>query len=201
MKSMCINMEGVKVPRAPSVKEKSDQSEVVALVNRASGGDIESFGNLYNIYLDRIYRYVYYHVKDRMMAEDITEDVFIKAWKAIKSCKGRERTFSSWIYRIAHNQMVNTQRNNNRSISMGMKTLVDASDHEQRVDDKLDEYELAEMLGCLPPAQKQVIIFKFIEGMANSEIAKIMNKSEGAIRILQMRALSALRKEIGSGVI
>jgi len=70
-----------------------DQSQVERLIEKATDGNFEAFGEIYNIYLDRIYRYVFYQVNDRMTAEDITEEAFIKAWKAIGSCKGREQTF------------------------------------------------------------------------------------------------------------
>jgi RNA polymerase sigma-70 factor (ECF subfamily) len=199
MKRLCIKYGEERESRAASWDKKNEQSEVIKLVDKAANGNFNAFGNLYGIYLDRIYRYVYYHVKDQMMAEDITEEVFVKAWKAIKSCKGRGRTFSSWIYRIAHNHMINSQRNSNRSISMGMESLTTVSDRRQEVDNTADKYELTELLDELPINQKQVLILKFLEGMSNSEIAKIMNKSEGAIRILQMRGLSSLRQNITTG--
>jgi RNA polymerase sigma-70 factor (ECF subfamily) len=199
VKRLCIKYGEEQEPRTTFEEERSDKSEVVNLVNKAAGGNFDAFGNLYSIYLDRIYRYVYYHVKDRMMAEDITEEVFVKAWKAIRSCKGRGRTFSSWIYRIAHNHMINSQRNSNRSLSMGMEKLVSVSDRRQESDRTTEKYELTELLDELPLNQKQVLILKFLDGMSNNEIAKIMNKSEGAIRILQMRALSSLRQNITTG--
>ena len=199
MKRLCIKYGEERESRTDSSYENNEQSEVMKLVDKAANGNFNAFGDLYSIYLDKIYRYVYYHVKDQMMAEDITEEVFVKAWKAIKSCKGRGRTFSSWIYRIAHNHMINSQRNNNRNISMGMESLTAVSDRRQEIENTADKYELTELLDELPLNQKQVLILKFLEGMSNSEIAKIMNKSEGAIRILQMRGLSSLRQNITTG--
>jgi len=199
MQYVCTKYGGEEEPQTTAPKDNKDQSEVMKAVNKAANGNFEAFGNLYGIYLDRIYRYVYYHVKDQMMAEDITEDVFVKAWKAIRSCKGRERTFSSWIYRIAHNHIINTVRNRNKSISMGMETLTAVSDLRQEIDDTTESYELSEILDELPENQKQVIILKFIDGMNNSEVAKIMNKSEVAVRLLQMRGLSSLRQRITAG--
>jgi len=80
--------QGENIKQAIATAGIGDQTEILALVGRATGGDIDAFGDLYSIYLDPIYRYVFYHVKDKMTAEDITEEVFIKAWKAIDSCKG-----------------------------------------------------------------------------------------------------------------
>jgi len=66
-------------------------------------GDVEAFGILYNTFVNQIFRYVFYQINDRMKAEDITQEVFIKSWKSIQTCRGKEDTFSAWLYRIAHN--------------------------------------------------------------------------------------------------
>ena len=177
-----------------------DQTTVVKLIIRAEGGDFEAFGELYSIYLDRIYRYVFYQVKDRMTAEDITEEVFVKAWQAIGSCKGKEATFSSWLYRIAHNHMLNTLRNKKKFTSIETENLVDASDPKIELETALDHQELLATIADLPQNQKEVIILKFIEEMDNREISKVLGKREGAIRILQMRALANLRQKLSSDV-
>jgi RNA polymerase sigma-70 factor (ECF subfamily) len=132
-----------------------------------------------------------------MTAEDITEEVFIKAWKAIGSCKGKEKTFSSWLYRIAHNHLINTLRSMQKFTSIEKVDLVDFSDPKQEIETNADYQDLIGKITCLPQNQKQVIILKFIEGLDNREIGKIMGKSEGAIRVLQMRALATLRQKLG----
>ena len=171
------------------------QSEVVRLIKRAINGDCEAFGELYSVYLDRIYRYVFYRVKDKMAAEDITEEVFIKAWKALASCKGKEKTFSSWLYRIAHNQLIDSLRRKRRELPLQQEITNELFDRNQ-VEGALEQQEQLEALAHLPKSQRQVIILKFIEGLDNREIGKIMSKSEGAIRILQMRALATLRERL-----
>jgi len=173
------------------------QSKVVRLIKRAIGGDGEAFGELYSIYLDRIYRYVFYQVRDKMTAEDITEEAFIKAWKAIASCKGKERTFSSWLYRIAHNQLIDSLRKRGAELPLQQEMTNGLSDRNQ-VEGALEQQEQLKALTYLPRNQKQVIILKFIEGLDNREISKIMSKSEGAIRVLQTRALTALRQRLAS---
>ena len=77
--------------RAATAPKLYTQTELIMLIEEAAGGNFEAFGNLYSLYLDRIYRYVFYQVNDRMTAEDITEEVFLKAWKAIGTCKGKEK--------------------------------------------------------------------------------------------------------------
>ena len=179
-----------------------EKSEIAKLIEKAADGDLEAFGELYNIYLAPIYRYVSYQVRDKMTAEDIVEDVFVKAWKAIGTCKGKSQTFSAWLYRIAHNHVVNTLRRMNKrvsleSVEMEIGTLIEVTNPEQEVEAKLVRQELSEAMTCLSQNQRQVIILKFIEGLDNREIAQILGKKEGAIRVLQMRALSRLRQELG----
>ena len=173
------------------------QSKVFRLIERAISGDGEAFGELYSIYLDRIYRYVFYQVRDKMTAEDITEEVFIKAWKALASCKGKERTFSSWLYRIAHNQLIDSLRKRHGELPLQSEMTNGLFDRNQ-VERELEQQEQLEALAHLPRNQKQVIILKFIEGLDNREIGRIMSKSEGAIRVLQTRALTTLRQRLGA---
>lgn len=199
MKVVCNKVREEKESRATAAVSTNVPSEVVKLVDKAAGGNFEAFGQLYGIYLDRIYRYAFHQVQDRMTAEDITEEVFVKAWKAIKSCKGKGQTFSAWIYRIAHNHIINTLRSTKKFASIDMENIAEISGPKLEVEMKLEQQELTEMISDLPQNQRQVVVLKFIEGLDNREIGKIMRKSEGAIRILQMRALTTLRQKIGGG--
>jgi RNA polymerase sigma-70 factor (ECF subfamily) len=197
MKAVGIKDREDKRSQSATATVSYDQSEIISLVDRAAGGNFEAFGQLYKIYLDRIYRYAFHQVKDRMTAEDITEEVFVKAWKAIGSCRGKGHTFTAWIYRIAHNHILNSLRNTHKYVSIEMENIAELNNPELEVEYTTDQQELMEMIADLPQNQKQVVILKFIEGMENREIGRIMKKSEGAIRILQMRALAALRQKMG----
>jgi RNA polymerase sigma-70 factor (ECF subfamily) len=199
MKAVCNIFRKDKKSQKNAAVRTDNLSEIAKLVDKAARGDFEAFGQLYSIYLDRIYRYVLYQVKDRMTAEDITEEVFVKAWKAIKSCKGKGHTFSAWIYRIAHNHIINTLRNVRKYSSIEMENITELNNPNLDVEMTLDQQELLDAVAELPQNQGQVITLKFIEGLDNREIAKIMGKSEGAIRILQLRALTTLRQKIGGG--
>jgi len=171
-----------------------DELRIVKLVDRAASGDLEAFGELYSEYLDRIYRYIFYRVRNTMIAEDITEEVFVKAWKSIYSCKGRGHTFLSWLYRIAHNQVVDNFRSRRKEdLSVETEELADVSVIETGVEANLEWQEVLGLIAALPQNQAQVITMKFIEGLDNCEIGRIMGKSQGAVRILQMRALATLR--------
>jgi RNA polymerase sigma-70 factor (ECF subfamily) len=171
--------------------------EIKGLIKKAAGGSFKAFGSIYSIYLDRIYRYIYYQVNDRMTAEDITEEVFVKAWKSIRSCKGREDTFQAWLYRIAHNHLANCLRGSGRVTSLEKDGTIDLPDPYQRVESGAEYGELMKAVSSLPEIQRQVIILKFIEGLDIHETGRVLRKKEGAIRIAQMRALAALRDKLG----
>lgn len=196
MSAVCNKLVGGKKYESTTASKTYNQVEIAELIRKAADGNFEDFGELYSAYLDRIYRYVFYQVNDKMIAEDITEEVFIKAWKEIKSCRGREKTFSSWLYRIAHNHLVNTLRGNNRIMSLEKENSIEITDPKQGIDTSIEYRELLEKIASLPRNQKQIIILKFIEGLDNREISAIMGKREGAIRVSQMRALTTLREEL-----
>jgi len=198
MSVICNKVKERKKTQVTAAAGTHNHPEIVRLVEEAAGGNFDAFGELYNIYLDQIYRYVFYQVNDKMTAEDITEEVFVKAWKAIRSCKGKEKTFLSWLYRIAHNHLINTLRSMKRFASIEEENFVDIIDPKVEVEEEIECQELLEKITCLPRNQRQVIILKFIEGFDNREIGKIMGKNEGAIRVSQMRALATLRQELGN---
>lgn len=199
MKTVCNITREDKKSQENAVISPDNLPEIIKLVNKAAHGDIEAFGQLYSIYLDRIYRYALYQVKDKMMAEDIAEEVFLKAWKAIKTCNGKGKTFSSWIYRIAHNHIINTRRNFHKFSDMEVEKLDTLNEPGLVFEMTTDQQELLDSIAELPQSQAQVITLKFIEGFDNREIGKILGKSEGAVRILQLRALTSLRQKIGGG--
>jgi RNA polymerase sigma-70 factor (ECF subfamily) len=182
--------------RLPPGTAGTGRVENEELVQRAARGDTDAFGELYGIYLGRIYRYVFYQVKDRSSAEDITEDVFVKAWRSIGSCKGKERTFLPWLFRIAHNHIIDISRKRQRELPLEIESIADDSDHGIELEKQLEQQELLNAINSLPANQKQVIVLKFLEGLDNREIGQVLGKNQWAIRIMQMRALAALRNKI-----
>ena len=178
------------------------RTDLAQLLKRAASGDFEAFGEVYGIYLDRIYRYVFYQVKDKMAAEDLTEEIFVKAWGAIGSYKGGKLSFSTWLYRIAHNHTIDYFRTRQPNVSLDREVLDNVEildnvvDPEQEVERHLMHQGVLELVSHLPPDQKQVIILKFIEGCDNREIEQITGKKQSAIRVTQMRALATLRQRL-----
>ncbi|MFH1651526.1 MAG: sigma-70 family RNA polymerase sigma factor [Chloroflexota bacterium] len=199
-----MRMVGIKTRErtkaAAAVRPPTSEAQVAGLIRQAARGNFEAFGEIYSFYLDRIYRYVYYQVRDKMLAEDITEEVFLKAWKAIRTCRGRESTFSAWLYRIAHNHVINSLRNRQKQSSLEDMEIIDNTQDPTSISEIGQEYrDLLDGIRHLPENQQQVIILKFIEGMDNREISRITGKTEGAIRVAQMRGLLTLRERLNGG--
>jgi RNA polymerase sigma-70 factor (ECF subfamily) len=178
------------------------------LVERAVAGDADAFGELYMMHLDAIYRYVYYRVGDDDDAEDLTEQVFLQAWQALPGYEQRGYPFTSWLYRIAHNKVSDHHRARAAykaplplgQLSGGQLSGGDGvcQSRQQAALDRVISAEEAEALsaaiGQLGDDQQQVIILRFIEGLSHAEVADIMNKSPGACRVIQHRALAALNQ-------
>ncbi len=126
----------------------------------------------------------------------------MKAWRAIRSCKGGRLSFSTWLYRIAHNHTIDYFRTRQPDVSLDREVLDNVEildnvvDPEQEVERHLMHQGVLELVSHLPPDQKQVIILKFIEGLDNREIEQITGKRQGAIRVTQMRALATLRQRL-----
>ena len=169
-----------------------------ALVERAVGGDTDAFGVLYQRHMDAIYRYVYLRVGDTEDAEDLTEQTFLKAWEALPGYKQRGNPFTSWLYRIAHNVVVDHHRRRRPILSTPLAERGDQASRPSTTLDQVIQAEEADTLAAaiaqLPEEQQQIVILRFVEGLRHAEVARIMDKSEGACRVMQHRALAALNR-------
>jgi len=173
--------------------------EITGLVKKALDGDIEAYGQIYAVYLDRIYRYVFYQIRDEMKAQDITQEVFVKAWHSLRACRGKEHLFNAWLYRIAHNHPIDIIRRNRREVPLENTVLDAPGDTVQDAEAASTRQEVLKTVAGLSEPQKQIVLLKFIEGYDNEEIQKITGKRPGAIRAIQMRALKTLRQRLGGG--
>jgi len=169
-----------------------------SFVRRAQQRDQEAFAQLYEGYFDKIYRYVAIRIGDRMEAEDITQQVFLNAIKAISSFRWRGIPFSAWLFRIAHNQVVDYLRRKTKRATAPLDESLVASDHDPQLiaGQRLDIERLHSATGRLTPAQQEVISLRFAGELSIAQVAKIMGKSEGAVKALQHSAIVALRKTL-----
>jgi RNA polymerase sigma-70 factor (ECF subfamily) len=175
--------------------------EEINLIN-AARTDPEAFGELYQRYVVRIYNYIFYRTGNAHDAEDITARVFFKALKNIGSYRHMGLPFSSWLYRIAHNLVANFHRDSMRIKEISLENnphpnLTTRQEFpEVNLTKEQDVGTLLEIISDLPRIRQELIILKFVEKLSNAEIAKIMRKSEGAIKSLYHRTLMDLRERI-----
>lgn len=164
------------------------------LVSRAIKGDVEAFGDLYERNLRPIYRYVYYRVGSHHDAEDLTEQVFLKAWENLAGYRMTQAPFRAWLYRIAHNMIIDHHRVKKEVIPLGrIESMAGpAPDPENAMIFREQGEHLARMIARLSEIHQHVLVLRFIEGMDVKEVSSILNKSEGAIRVIQHRALKEL---------
>jgi RNA polymerase sigma-70 factor, ECF subfamily len=178
--------------------EGPDNPSIVALVDRVVvSRDAEAFGEIYDRFVERVYRYLYFRTGSHAEAEDLTEQVFLKAWEAIGRYRWQGRPFLAWLYRLAHNAHIDHVRSQRPTTSLtnDQRPLELASASASvELGRTLDAEVIAGALEQLTLEQQQVIVMKFIEGMDNEQIAQCMDKREGAIRALQMRALLSMRR-------
>lgn len=174
------------------------------LALRASQRDAEAFACLYDLYVDRIYKYIYYKVGNVAEAEDLTAQVFLKAWEAVGDYEWREIPFSAWLFRIAHNLVVDYHRARREMVPIERpegRPPLPIQDEEVRPEQALQEIMIArklqEAIAQLTEEQQEVIILRFLEGYSTAEVARIMGKKPGAIRGLQFRGLTTLREMFG----
>jgi RNA polymerase sigma-70 factor (ECF subfamily) len=170
----------------------------MSLIKGAIQGDADAFGELYKQHMAAIYRYIFFRVGNREDAEDLTEQVFLKAWEALPNYKDKGFPFQSWLYRIAHNSVVDHHRRQKEILPMPyLENLTTKNDPDHTLAHVImtEENEtLAEAVAQLPEIQQQVIILRFIEGLNHKKVADILQKSYGACRTIQYRALAALNR-------
>jgi RNA polymerase sigma-70 factor, ECF subfamily len=170
------------------------------ILARASAGDRDAFGMLYERYVERIFNYVYYRTGNVNDAEDLTARVFQRAMNHIVNYTDRGVPFSAWLYRIAHNLVANWHRDRSRrqEIPLSDAPIVAKGDHPETSLVHTEQREsLLKLIRSLPAERQTLLILKFVEHYSNAEIGAIMGRSEGAVKSLYHRTLLALRDEIG----
>jgi len=176
-------------------RSEGQTSDETILVQRAIGHDAEAFGRLYDIHVDRVYRHIYYRVGNEADAEDLTQQVFLKAWQAIGSYKKMASPFIAWLMTISHNLVVDFYRTRKDKTHLEAEVLSDdsAPDPERVAEASFEQQRLQKAILQLGDDEQQVVILRFIEGFEFAEIASLLKKKEGNIRVILHRALVKLR--------
>jgi len=176
-------------------KNTKASSDIDLLVERAIDGDADAFGRLYDMHVDRVYRHMYYRVGNIQDAEDLTQQVFLRAWQAIGRYKKTSSPFPAWLMRIGHNLVIDFYRSKKDKAYLDFEIAAsDSYSSPERVAEiEFDQRQLRRAILRLPADQQQVILMSFIEGFSYAEIASTLGKSQGAIRVIQHRALKKMR--------
>ena len=176
-----------------------DEDRNLAL--RAGKGDAAAFGALYDRYVEAVYRYVFYRVRNDADAEDLVSDVFLRALRAIPRYEPRV-AFLAWLYRIARNAVIDRARRSRTQITFEDALAHPGVDQVVEPDATIlalsDKEAVRGALAKLTPLQQEVIVLRFVEGYTTLEIANLVGKREGTVRGIQFRALEALRTLIPS---
>lgn len=166
------------------------------IVQRAVNGDQEAFTQLYDMHFDKVYRYIYVKVHSQAEAEDLTQDVFIKAYEAIKSYRWRNLPFTAWLFKIAHNRVIDYVRKTSKEkkTSLDEAGAITSGDPVYMTEQNFEIYQLKKALEKLPESQREVASLRFISELSISEVALTLGKSEGTVKALQFNAIASLRK-------
>ena len=169
-----------------------------SLVRQAKQGDQKAFAQLYEGHFDRIYRYVALRIGDRTEAEDMTQQVFVNALQSISSFKWQGKPFAAWLFRIAHNQVVDYLRKRAKQATVPLDESLTNSDSNPQLEAEhsLDIEQLLSATRQLTRAQREVISLRFAGELSIAQVAKVMGKSQGAVKALQHSAVVALRKTL-----
>ncbi len=171
-------------------------SQLQALVVQAQKGDADAFGQIYELTLNDIFRYVYFKVKSED-ASDLCEDIFLKAWEMLHQYKQQQQvSFRAWLFTIARNIVIDYYRKNRETVSLEVAAELPSSDErmepEWQVDLTLNVEQLRTGIQQLSEEQQQVVLLRYMEDFSYAEMSDVLGKTEGAIRIIVHRALKEL---------
>ena len=176
------------------------ETQLKKLIESAKKGDAEAFGKLYDLYIDKIYGYVFYKVGHEEEAKDLTENIFLKVLEKIRYYRGGEGSFSVWLFTIARNTVINYYRDRSRAQTISLENTEEKQGKETSPEEAVLKEDSARLIhqaiSQLTEEQQQVIILRFFSNLSNREIGKVIGKSEGAVKSLQHRALKSLYRII-----
>lgn len=170
------------------------------IIEKAIKGEASAFGLLYDKYQPQIYRFIYLRVGHREEAEDLTHQVFLKTWGNISRYDFRGFPFSSWLYQIARNQVIDYYRTKKVNITLEsiVELKIENPSYSSVMDDNSDIEKVKKAIYQLNPQQQDVIILRFIEDFSLQETASVLDKTETAVKLLQHRAIKNLKKILDS---
>jgi RNA polymerase sigma-70 factor (ECF subfamily) len=184
---------------ASAARPAGSNAEMRALVARGQQGEREALEELYLLHFDRIYSYLHMSVGNRHDAEDLTTQTFLKMLESINKFRWQSAPFSAWLFRIAHNLAMDHFRANRRwqpeeEVPEPEGSECDSAEMEAM--HSIGRKSMMELIETLSSEQQQVLTLKFVFNFSNAEAATILEKTEGAVKSLQHRALVSLQKQL-----
>ena len=175
-------------------------ARIEALVQLAQGGDAEAFGQIYEEYVDVVYRYVYVRCGSHHLAEDLTAETFVRALRRLDSFTWTGKDIAAWFVTIARNLVVDHVKSSRYRMEVTTGELLDADEHadapETEVLDRMRDRRLLEAVKELKPEQQECIVLRFLQGMSLAETAAVLGRKENAVKQLQLRAVRALHRAL-----
>ena len=183
------------------VGEQRHVTNEQTLLERAQAFDEEALGKLYDEYASPIYAYLYRRVQDAQLAEDLTSEVFVRMLQAIRANRLWKTSFQGWLYRIAHNLVVDHYRKQPAAplLELDEQLVADQKDLDSAVAERLSRQRLRSAIRLLTPEQQQVLALRFGQQLSAPEAGDVIGKSVSAVEALQHRALAALRRILERG--
>ncbi|HVE74354.1 MAG TPA: sigma-70 family RNA polymerase sigma factor [Mycobacteriales bacterium] len=185
---------------------EGDAALALTLVQRVQAGDAEAYGELYDRYVDLVFRYISYRVGSVALAEDLTSETFLRALRRISSFTWQGRDVGAWFVTIARNLIADHYKSGRYRLEIttndvgesGAKLVQEGP--ERGVLEQMQNKVLLQSVRKLPPEQQECIVLRFLQGLSVAETAEIMGKNDGAIKALQYRAIRALGRLLPEGV-
>ncbi len=181
------------------LNQRASSQELRRLVEQAQRGDRHALEELYLLHFDRIYSYLHMSVGNRHDAEDLTTQVFVKMLESIGKFRWRSAPFSAWLFRIAHNLAMDHFRANKRwqpEEEVPEPDPGEGSAAEQEALESIGRQSMLQLIEKLSHEQQQVLTLKFVFNFSNADAATILDKTDGAIKSLQHRALASLQRQL-----
>ncbi|MCW2509886.1 MAG: sigX [Modestobacter sp.] len=189
---------------APAEDRTADQLAIWELVRRAQSGDPEGFGELYDRYVDLVFRYLYHRVGDRATAEDFTSETFVRALRRIDSLSFQGRDVGAWLVTIARNIVLDHVKSSRYRLEVATADMRDADratdGPEEAVLQRLTNAELMAGVQQLSEEQRECLVLRFLQGLSVAETAAAMGKKDGAVKALQHRAVRRLATLLPEGL-
>lgn len=180
---------------------KSSLKEKYLIFKVRQNKDADAYGQLYDYYVDRIFRFILFKVSSIEEAEDLTSEVFLKTWEYVNNGAGKIKNLNALLYKVARNAVIDHYRaKSSNAVATDeerMELIQDKRDLEGEANAKIEILNIEKHLAKLKDAYREVIILKYVEEFSIGEIAEIVDKSRGNVRVLLHRALQALREISG----